>query len=193
MPGRVRRAATRRPPGVTRRERMPEKITVDEVNRLGEDEFVARFGGVFEHSSWVAEEAWRERPFDGLSDLHGAFLRAMYDAPLERQLALIRAHPDLAEKTAIAGELTPESAREQASASLDRLTPEEYEDFHRLNTAYRQKFGFPLIIAVREHTKGAILADAGARLKHSRPEEIETALGEIAKIARLRLQDLVEP
>lgn len=173
---------------------MPEKITVDEVNHLGEDEFVARFAGVFEHSSWVAAEAWRERPFDGLSDLHGAFLRAMYDAPLERQLALIRAHPDLAEKTAIAGELTPESAREQASAGLNRLTPEEYEDFHRLNTAYRQKFGFPLIIAVRErNTKETILADARARLKHSKPEEIETALGEIAKIARLRLQDLVEP
>jgi 2-oxo-4-hydroxy-4-carboxy-5-ureidoimidazoline decarboxylase len=172
---------------------MPDKVTVDEVNHLSKEEFVTKFGSLFEHSPWVAEEAWHERPFDGLSDLHGAFLSEMYDAPLGRQLALIGAHPDLAGKAAIAGQLTPESAREQASAGLNQLTPEEYENFHRLNTAYRQKFGFPLIIAVRGHTKETILADAEARLKHSRPEEIKTALGEIAKITRLRLQDLVEP
>ena len=172
---------------------MPQKITVEEVNRLSRDEFVARFGGIFERSSWVAEGAWHERPFGSFSEMHGAFERAMYDAPLEHQLDLIRAHPDLAGKAAIAGDLTPESAREQASAALDRLTPEEYEDFHRLNAAYREKFGFPFIVCVREHTKETILADADARLKHSRQEEIKTALGEIAKIARLRLQDLVEP
>jgi OHCU decarboxylase len=171
---------------------MPEKITVEEVNRWGQDEFEARFGGVFEHSPWIAERAWHERPFGSLSELHGAFLRAMYDAPPERQLALIRAHPDLAGRAAIAGALTPESSREQASAGLDQLSPEEYESFHRLNTAYRKKFGFPMVVAVREHTKETILADAAARLKHSRSEEIETALSEIAKIAYLRLQDIVE-
>jgi OHCU decarboxylase len=117
----------------------------------------------------------------------------MREAPRERQLGLIWAHPDLAGKAAIAGELTAESAREQASAGLDRLTPEEYEDFHRLNTAYRGKFGFPFIVCAKEHTKETILADAAARLGHSRPQEIETQLDEITKIARLRLQDLVEP
>jgi OHCU decarboxylase len=172
---------------------VPRKITVNEVNRLGEDEFVARFGLLYEHSPWVAEGAWRERRFDDLSELHEAFQRVVHDASPERQLDLIRAHPDLAGKAAIAGDLTPESTREQASAGLDRLTPEEYEAFTKTNREYRERFDFPLIIAAREHTKETILAEAEARLKHSRSEEIETALSEIAKIAYLRLQDQVEP
>jgi OHCU decarboxylase len=172
---------------------MPQKITVEEVNRLGKDEFVAKFGGVFEHSPWIAERSWHERPFGGLTELHNAFLRAVYDAPTQRQIALIQAHPDLAGKAAIAGDLTPESTREQASAGLGRLSPEEYETLNRLNSAYREKFGFPLIFAVREHTKETILSGAEARLEHSKEQEIERALGEIAKIARFRLQDLVEP
>lgn len=171
---------------------MPEKITVDEVNRLAKGEFVAKFGSLFEHSPWIAERAWYKRPFGSLTELHGAFLRAMYAAPPERRLALIRAHPDLAGKAAMEAALTPESTREQSSAGFDRLTPEEYEALTRLNRKYREKFGFPLVIAVREHTKETILADAAARLQHSRSEEIETALSEIAKIAYLRLQDLVE-
>jgi OHCU decarboxylase len=171
---------------------LPEKTTIAEVNDFDQRSFVSKFGALYEHSPWISERVWHERPFGSLAQLHGAFVHVMYDAPLDRQLALIRAHPDLAGKTAIAGELTSESAREQASAGLDRLTPEEYEEFHRLNAAYREKFGFPLIIAVRENTKETILAGAGARLEHSRSQEIETALGEIAKIARFRMQDLVE-
>lgn len=170
-----------------------KRFTIEGVNRLDRDAFVSRFGALYEHSPWVAEGAWRERPFGSFAELHEAFVRAMYDAPRERQLALIRAHPDLAGKAAIAGELTAESEREQASAGLDRLTPEEYEDFHRLNTAYRDKFGFPFIVCIREHSKETILASAAARLGHTRPAEIETALGEIARIAHLRLRDLVEP
>ena len=172
---------------------MSEKITIAEVNNLDQEGFVSNLGALYEDSPWIAEEAWHERPFGSLAELHGAFVQVVYDAPLDRQLALIRAHPDLAGKAAIAGELTPESAREQASAGLDRLTPEEYEEFHRLNAAYREKFGFPLIVAVRENTKETILAGAAARLEHSRSEEIEAALGEVSRIARLRLQDLVEP
>ena len=172
---------------------MPQKLTIEKVNRLPQDEFVAKFGGVFEQSPWIAERAWHERPFGGLSGLQDAFLRAMYGAPAERQIALIRAHPDLAGRAAVAGELTPESRREQASAGLDRLSPEEFEAFHSLNSAYREKFGFPLIFAVREHTKEIILAGAEARLEHSREQEMEIALGEIAKIALIRLQDLIEP
>ena len=171
---------------------MQGKATIDEVNNLDESGFLSKFGSLYEHSPWVAEAAWRERPFDGFPALHEAFVRAMYDAPRERQLALILAHPDLAGRAAVAGELTPESTREQASAGLDRLTPEEYEAFTRLNTGYRERFGFPMIVCVREHTKESILAQAEARMEHSREQEIEVALGEIAKIARLRLQDLVE-
>ena len=168
-------------------------MTLRDVNGLSEDEFLARFGSIFEHSPWVAAGAWRERPFDGLMQLHGAFVKTMYEAPTERRLALIRAHPDLAGKAAVAGELTPESAKEQASAGLDRLTPEQYEAFTRTNREYRERFGFPLVIAVRGHTTETILAEAAARLERSRPEEEETALAEIAKITLLRLRDRVEP
>ena len=171
---------------------MPEKMKLEEVNRLGRDEFVARLRPVFESSPWVAEGAWRSRPFGSFAELHGAMDRVVSEASMERQMALIRAHPDLAGKAAVAGELTPESTSEQASAGLDRLTPEEYEAFTEINRAYRQRFGFPMIVCVREHTKESILQNAGNRLENSREKEVETALGEIAKIARLRLQDLVE-
>ena len=184
---------------------MPERITIDAVNDLDQRAFVERFASLFESSPWVAEEAWHGRPFGDRSGLHEAFVRAMYGAPRERQMALIRAHPDLAGKAAVAGELTPESRDEQASAGLDRLTPEEYEAFTRMNADYRERFGFPMIVCVREHTKmpstadetptitkETILQNARDRLKNSREEEIEVALGEIAKIARLRLMELVE-
>ena len=171
---------------------MPQKMTLEEINRLDREEFVSRFGPVFEGSPWVARRAWDSRPFDGLSALHGRMVEAVSQAPEERQMELIRAHPDLAGKAAIAGELTRESSREQASAGLDRLSPEEYDAFTRLNAGYREKFGFPMIVCVREHTRASILAQAEARMGHSRDEEVEVALGEIAKIARLRLQDLVE-
>jgi OHCU decarboxylase len=171
---------------------LAEKLTVEQVNNADQREFVAKFGALYENSPWVAEEAWHGRPFDSLSELHGAFVRAMYDAPSERQMELIRAHPDLAGKAAVAGELTPESSREQASAGLDRLTPEEYEVFTAMNRAYQERFGIPMIVCVREHTKESILQNARSRLGNSRREEIDLALGEIAKIARLRLQELVQ-
>jgi OHCU decarboxylase len=171
---------------------MPQKVTVDRVNRLSREGFVERFGGLYEHSPWVAEQAYGARPFNGFDGLHGAMVRAVEAAPEGPRMALILAHPDLAGRAAMAGELTPESKREQASAGLDELSPGEYREFHRLNDAYKEKFGFPLIFAVREHTKETILAGAQRRLEHSRPEEIETALAEISKIAHLRLEDLVE-
>jgi OHCU decarboxylase len=167
-------------------------MTLEEVNRLGRDEFVSRLGSVFESSPWVAERAWESRPFGGFSELYGAMAEAVDEAPEERRMALIRAHPDLAGKAAVAGELTPESTSEQASAGLDRLTPEEYGAFTQMNADYREKFGFPMIVCVREHTRESILQNAGSRLGNSREEEVEVALGEIARIARLRLQDLVE-
>jgi urate oxidase len=170
----------------------PERITVEEASNLNREGFVAMFGPVFEGSPWVAEEAWHARPFGSLSGLHAALVEAMYGAPDERRLDLIRAHPDLAGKAAIAGDLTPESTREQTSAGLDRLTPEEYEAFTEMNRAYHRKFGFPMVVCVREHTKESILTNAATRLEHAPEQEMENALAEISKIARLRLLDLVE-
>lgn len=167
-------------------------MTLEEVNRLGREEFVSRLGSVFESSPWVAERAWGSRPFGSFSELYGAMVRAVDEASEERRMDLIRAHPDLAGKAAVAGELTPESTSEQTSAGLDRLTPEEYEAFTRMNADYRERFGFPMIVCVREHTKESILHNARGRLESSREKEVEIALGEIAKIARLRLQELVE-
>jgi OHCU decarboxylase len=161
-----------------------------EVNELGREAFIERFGPLFEHSPWVAADAWSDRPFADEDELFEALLSAMYSAPLERKLALIRAHPDLAGRAAIEGTLTRSSKTEQASAGLDRLTPDEYEAFTRLNGAYRERFGFPFVVCVREHTKESILRVAAERLEHTRDEEVRVALEEIAKIARLRLEDL---
>jgi OHCU decarboxylase len=128
-------------------------LSMDAINELGRAAFVERFGPLFEHSPWVAEAAWRDHPFADREELYEALVGAMYAAPRERKLALIRAHPDLAGRAAIEGTLTARSRREQASAGLDRLTPDEYEAFTRTNDAYRRRFGFPLVVCVREHTK----------------------------------------
>ena len=167
------------------------RITVREANRLDREDFVRTFGSVYERSPWVAERAWDERPFEGPEDLRRALRRAVQEAPRERQLYLIRAHPDLAGKAAVAGELTPESEREQSSAGLDRLSPEEYERFTDANSSYREKFGFPMVVYVREHTKDSILAQAEARLANTTERELGTALEEIQKIAASRLEGLI--
>lgn len=171
---------------------MPQRRTIEGVNSMGREEFVSLFGAVFECSPWVAEGAQEKRPFDDVDGLHAAFVEAVREAPEDRRVALIRAHPDLAGKAALAGDLTEESANEQASAGLDRLSPGEYERFHRLNAAYREKFGLPYVVCVRDNTKETIFAGAERRLSNTREEEIRAALGEIARISRLRLEDLVE-
>ena len=168
-------------------------MSIGQVNGLSEGEFVVKFGSLYEHSPWVAEQAWNARPFTGLDDLHGAMAGAVRSASDERKMELVRAHPDLTGKAAVAGELTRESEREQASAGLDRLSPEEYEAFTRTNREYREKFGFPMIVAVRRHgSKESILRNAEERLGNSVERETETALDEIHDIARLRLEDLIE-
>ena len=171
---------------------MAQKLTIDEVNALDETGFVALFGGVLENSPHFARRVWQSRPFRGLEELAVAFRRAMYAAPDGGKLDLIQAHPDLAGKAAMAGELSSESAGEQASAGLDRLSPEQYEAFTSMNAAYREKFGIPMILCVREHTRESILQNAEARLGNDREEELRTALGEISRIADGRLRDLVE-
>jgi xanthine dehydrogenase D subunit len=152
---------------------------------------LADLGSLFEHSPWVAEAAWQRRPFGSQEELQAALEAALREAPRERQLESIRAHPELAGREAKQGTLTPESTHEQASAGLDQLTADELEALQRLNRDYRERFGFPLIVCVRERTKDSILAWGAARLEHTREQEIDIALGEITKIARLRLADLL--
>lgn len=170
---------------------LPTPLSLADVNALPLAEFVRTFGGVLEHSPRYAERVGEARPFARVEDLAAAFTAAVLADPPEQQLALIRAHPDLAGKAALAGEVTAESAAEQASAGLDRLSPGEYAEFHRVNQAYHAKFDMPYIVCVRENTKDTIMSGAATRLQNSPSAERETALREIGKIARLRVLDLV--
>ena len=160
--------------------------SIDELGRLDRDAFVAEVGFAFESSPWVAEEAWEERPFGSLHELHSAMVRVVERAPEDRQLALIGAHPELGGG---GDALTPASAAEQASAGLDRPGGDERARLERAQAAYRERFGFPFVVCVREHTQASIVASLEERLGHSPEEERATALDEIAKIAALRLGD----
>ena len=166
-------------------------VTLDHLNRSAPGSFVEALGHLFEHSPWVAEETYAKRPFAGLEELHQALCDTMRAAPLSRQLALIRAHPDLAGRLAQAGQLTADSTREQAAAGLDRLSGAEAAEISRLNDAYKARFGFPFVICARLNAKDAILASMRARVASTPEAELSTALGEIAKIARLRLLEAV--
>ncbi len=171
--------------------RLRRSVTLAELNQMNEADFVNVLGGIFEHSPWVAQEVAAQRPFASLADLHSAMVGVVKRAGEKRKVALIRAHPDLAGKAALAGELTANSKEEQAGASLDRLSEEEYRRFHALNTAYKETFGFPFIIAVKGHTKESILSAFEARLSNDLETEQKRALAEIARIARFRLDALV--
>lgn len=166
-------------------------MTLADVNRLDRDGFTAALGHLFEHSPWVAEAAWERRPFASREAIARAMMAAVEEANPAAQLALVRAHPDLAGKAAIAGELTADSAREQAGAGLDRLSPDEFGRFHALNAAYLARFGFPFIICVRQHDKASILAAFERRLAAAPDVERAQALHEIGEIVKLRLSDLV--
>jgi 2-oxo-4-hydroxy-4-carboxy-5-ureidoimidazoline decarboxylase len=157
---------------------------------LERDAFVTRFGGVFEGSPWIAQAAWDGGPYASVATLHAAMVAIVDGAPHEDRLALIRAHPELAGKAAIARTLTAESTREQAAAGLDRLTPEQHARILALTAAYRERFGFPFVVCARAHNADSIIANATARLAHEPSDEERMALAEIAKIAALRLADL---
>jgi len=166
-------------------------LTISQLNRLGQTEFVRVVGPVFEHSPWIAETAFTKKPFADLENLHRALCETVKNSGEEKQLALIRAHPDLVGKIALAGQLTKESTNEQASAGLNKLSPEEINLFQKQNAAYKNKFCFPFVICARLNKKAAIFAGFETRLKNSRERETKTALEEIFKIAELRLQDLI--
>jgi 2-oxo-4-hydroxy-4-carboxy-5-ureidoimidazoline decarboxylase len=162
-----------------------------ELNACGKADFVAALANVFEYSPWIAEQAASARPFAGVTPLFEAMKAAVARAPAEMRLALIKAHPDLANKTQRAAGLTAESSAEQNSAGLDRLSDAEYAAFERVNNAYRSKFGFPYIVCVRRHTRDSILRDFERRLPNDSASEMQASIAEIFRIAALRLDQLV--
>lgn len=166
-------------------------LSLSEVNSLDSAAFAEAFGDIAEHSPWVAEAAAGQRPFADREAMIGAFRDAMLSAREERQLALIRAHPDLAGKAAIAGKLTEDSRKEQAGVGLDQLSEAEFARFTELNEGYKAKFGFPFIFAVKGATKEMILAAFEERLQNDQAAEFQTALAQIARIIRFRLEERV--
>ena len=166
-------------------------LSLAELNGLPRHKFIAVIGPAFEDSPWIAQETWLRRPFESFDALHGALCATVCAAGRQRQLSLIRAHPDLVGRAALTGSITAESTREQASAGLDRLTADEAGLFQDYNHQYTGKFGFPFVICARLNRKEAILNGFRLRLQNSREQEIKTALEEIGKIAWLRLKDLV--
>lgn len=167
---------------------------MSDIATLDRAAFVARFGGVFEHSPWIAEAAFDAGlPAGPLTaeKLHGAMTAALRTGTKAQQRALIAAHPDLAGRLAQAGKLTAESTQEQASAGLDLLTDAERARFTALNDTYRQRFGLPFVMAVRGRTKAEILAAFECRLDNTAEQEFATALAEVKKIALLRLKEML--
>ena len=153
------------------------------------EDFVARYGAIYEHSPWVAEQAARVvAGADDMELIATVMADCVDNAPREQQLTLIRAHPDLAGKAQIAGELTADSRSEQASAGLDQCSADEYARFQTLNRDYHEKFDFPFVMAVRDSSRAQILDAFERRLQNDRDTEFETALAEIHRIARLRLE-----
>jgi chitin deacetylase len=149
--------------------------------------WLARFGAVFEHSPWVAEGAWRERPYANVDELHEAMMRVVESAPREKKLALVRAHPELA-----GGEsLTVDSTSEQGRLGFHRLSRPELETMRRLNRAYRDKFGFPCIVALRLHAnRDSVMREMERRLGNNADAELDTALEQIGHITRGRLEKI---
>jgi 2-oxo-4-hydroxy-4-carboxy-5-ureidoimidazoline decarboxylase len=165
--------------------------TVDYLNTCSADAFVAEIGFAFEDSPWIARFAAERRPFADRAALHAALVDVVERVPDRAKVALIQAHPDLAGRVAREGRLTAASAAEQAGAGLDALSAAEIARFDADNGAYRERFGFPFVICARENTKDTILAALAHRRTNERAAEIATALAEIAKIARLRIEDAV--
>jgi 2-oxo-4-hydroxy-4-carboxy-5-ureidoimidazoline decarboxylase len=166
------------------------KLPPGGLDRVG---FLARYAAVYEHSPWIAGAVWDAGASSGdMETLAGAMAARVEAAGEAAQVALLRAHPDLAGKLAVRGELTADSTSEQAGAGLDRCSEGEFEEFRRLNDAYKARFGFPFILAVKGHDRAAILVAFRRRAGHDRATEFREALDQVHRIARLRLQALTE-
>lgn len=159
-------------------------MNIEEINRLPQPQFVERLGWIFEGSPWVAERAWAHGPFASLDALHAAMVAEVEHASTDEQLALLRAHPDLGARA----RMSSASVSEQAGAGLDHLSSDEFAELTHLNTAYRDEFGFPFLFAVKGSTKDDILKSLRDRVAGSREEEFRTALEQVFRIARFRLE-----
>jgi 2-oxo-4-hydroxy-4-carboxy-5-ureidoimidazoline decarboxylase len=168
---------------------MNHTVSLQELNQADQTKFVSILGGIFEHSPWVAERSYGQRPFALVQDLHTAMAEAVRKADDATQLALIRAHPELAGKAAVRGELTEESTREQSGAGLNQCSAEEFATLQKLNADYNDKFGFPFVIAVRGHDRQSIIAHFTRRLSSDRATEMKECLEQIIKIGGFRLAD----
>jgi 2-oxo-4-hydroxy-4-carboxy-5-ureidoimidazoline decarboxylase len=166
-------------------------MTLAELNALERSAFVAALGGIFEHSPWVADSAFAARPFASVDALHRAMLAVVRDAGDARQLALLRAHPELAGKAAVRGELTADSTSEQSGAGLGACTPGEFAQLQALNARYNGKFGFPFILAVKGCDRAGIIAEFARRVEQDRAVEFAECLRQVARITRHRLDALV--
>ena len=167
------------------------RLPLVELNKMDQSSFISHVGWVYENSPWVAEGAWRHRPFATIESLHAMMDRVVRSATAEKQLALIQAHPDLAVRFGQVGQLTDASRREQADAGLNQLTPAQAAEMALNNALYRDKFGFPFIICARLNDFEMIREAFSNRLDNHREKEIGIALGEISKIGRLRLADAI--
>jgi OHCU decarboxylase len=165
-----------------------DRIPLAALNAMSQDEFTTVLGGLLEGSAHLVARAWTARPFGSLADVHVAVMNAVNTATPDEKMALLQAHPDLGDRLT---RLSLASTREQAKAGLNRMTPEEISQFQYLNTQYRARNGFPFIICARLNSKRTILAAFVRRLRKSTEAEIQTALAQVAKIARLRLADRV--
>ena len=165
-------------------------MALEEVNALGKSDFVARLGGVFEHSPWIAERAWHKRPFHSLEDLHRVMLGAVVTE--EEKLGLVRAHPELAGREAVEGKMRVDSTSEQARLGFNRLPKHELEEMNRLNRSYREKFGFPCIVALRLHAdRASVMKEMEKRLANDRATELAAAFKQIGHITRGRLEKIL--
>jgi len=170
---------------------MSTPLTLAELNTMPAADFTARLGAIFEHSPWVAERAVARRPFGTLEELHAAMADVVRSASEDEQLRLIRAHPELAGKAAVRGELTDESTREQKGAGLDQCNVEEFERMQDLNRRYNEKFGFPFVIAVKGHDRHSILRAFAERLENTPEVEAAECIEQIIRIGGFRLEAAV--
>lgn len=170
---------------------MTTTFSLDALNAMTVEEFTSALGAIFEHSPWVVQRAAAQRPFRDVAQLHAAMADVVRNAPEPERLQLIRAHPELAGKAAVRGELTEESTREQKGAGLDQCSPEEFERMQQLNREYNEKFGFPFVIAVKGHNRQSILQNFAARLQNDRDTEAKECIEQIIRIGGFRLADSV--
>ena len=167
-------------------------MTITDLNRLDQTQFVAALASIYEHSPWIPQRAWLRRPFATIDDLHAAMTTVVAAARKDEQLALIRAHPELAGKAMAERKLTADSATEQSGAGLTRCTSGELAQLRELNVRYNEKFGFPFILAVKGYDRAGVIAEFERRVDNGAAEEFAENLRQIDKIARMRLETQIE-